>query len=130
MKTTKNARPGAGTPERATTETAAFGGAAISCNHSTPAAAGRPIKISDMLSYGRENAVPLRHLTAVLQMDDRSVRLKIEQERRSGIPICADNTTGYYLPSTADEKAACVRSMRHRAKEIIKTARAIERGHC
>lgn len=130
MPKNKKARPSAGTPERATTETEAFGGAAISCNHSTTAAAGRQIKISDMLSYGRENAVPLRHLTAVLQMDDRSVRLKIEQERRSGIPICADNTTGYYLPSTADEKAACVRSMRHRAKEIIKTARAIERGHC
>ena len=129
MKTTKNARPSAGTPERATTETAAFGRAAISsCNHFNTAAAGRQIKVADMLSRGRENAVPLRHLQNILESDGRTIRLMIEKERRSGIPICADNTTGYYLPSTADEKAACVRSMRHRAGEILKTARAIERG--
>ena len=52
----------------------------------------------------------------------------IEQERRSGTPICADNLTGYYIAANEAEKAACVRSMRHRAGEIMKTARAIERA--
>lgn len=109
-------------------ETAAFGRAAISYDYLTTTVAGRQRRVSDFLSRGRENAVPLRHLKKLLEVDGRTVRLMIERERRAGIPICADNATGYYLPSTADEKAACVRSMRHRAGEIMKTARAIEQA--
>lgn len=131
MRIKEKTRPGAGTPERATTETAAFGRAAISsCNHFNTAAAGRQIKVSDLLSRGRENAVPLRHLQNLLNADGRTIRLMIERERRDGVPICADNQTGYYLPGNTQEQMACVRSMRHRAGEIMKTARAIERGHC
>ncbi len=109
-------------------ETAAFGRAAISYDYLTTTVAGCQRRVSDFLSRGRENAVPLRHLKKLLEVDGRTVRLMIERERRAGIPICADNATGYYLPSTADEKAACVRSMRHRAGEIMKTARAIEQA--
>lgn len=127
MNTNGKTRPGAGTPERAA-ETAAFGRAAISYDYLTTTVAGRQRRVSDFLSRGRENAVPLRHLKKLLEVDGRTVRLMIERERRAGIPICADNATGYYLPSTADEKAACVRSMRHRAGEIMKTARAIEQA--
>lgn len=94
----------------------------------TTAAEGRQRKVSDFLSYGRENAVPLRHLKKMMETDGRTVRLMIQQERLSGMPICADNLTGYYLPATEEEKSACVRSMRHRAGEIMRTARAIERG--
>ena len=127
MTKNENTRPGAGTPERAA-ETAACGRAAISYGYLTTTATGRQRKVSDFLSHGRENAVPLRHLKKLLEVDGRTVRLMIERERRAGTPICADNATGYFLPSTADEKAACVRSMRHRAREIMKTARAIEQA--
>lgn len=123
----ENTRPGAGTPERAM-ETAALSGAVISCDYSTTAAAGRQRKVSDFLSHGRENAVPLRHLKTLLDADGRTVRLMIQHERLTGTPICADNLTGYYLPANEEEKSACVRSMRRRAAEIIKTALAIERG--
>ena len=112
----------------ATAETAAFGGATISYDYLTTTAAGRQRKVSDFLSHGRENAVPLRHLKKMMETDGRTVRLMIQQERLSGMPICADNLTGYYLPATEEEKSACVRSMRHRAGEIMRTARAIERG--
>ena len=61
-------------------------------------------------------------------LDGRTVRLMIERERREGSPILADNATGYYLPATKYERAACVRSMRHRADEIRKTAEAIDRA--
>ena len=54
--------------------------------------------------------------------------LMIERERREGRPILADNATGYYLPATEHERAACVRSMRHRAGEIMKSAQAIEQA--
>ena len=127
MSTKEKTRPGAGTPERAT-ETAACSRVAISCNYSTTSAAGRQRKVSDFLSHGRENAVPLRHLKTLLDADGRTVRLMIQHERLTGTPICADNLTGYYLPANEEEKSACVRSMRHRAAEIIKTALAIERG--
>lgn len=126
MNKNEKTRPGAGTPERAT-ETAAFGEATISCNHSTTAA-GRQRKASEFLSHGRENAVPLRHLKKLLEVDGRTVRLMIQQERLAGTPICADNLTGYYLPSNEAEKTAFVRSMRHRAGEIMRTARAIEQA--
>ena len=52
----------------------------------------------------------------------------IERERHEGVPILADNVTGYYLPATEHERAACVRSMRHRAMEILAAAEAIERS--
>ena len=117
----ENTRPSVAAPERAM-ETAALSGAVISCDYSTTAAAGRQRKVSDLLNRGRENAVPLRHLKKLLEVDGRSARLMIERERREGTP------TGYYLPTTDEEKAACVRSMRHRAGEIMKTARAIEQA--
>ena len=127
MTKNENTRPGAGTPERAA-ETAACGRAAFSYGYLTTTATGRQRKVSDFLSHGRENAVPLRHLKKVMEADGRTVRLMIQQERLSGMPICADNLTGYYLPATEEERTACVRSMRHRAGEIMKTARAIEQA--
>ena len=125
------------TKEKAPTSAATLTGAAAemtACRASIPisdcttAAAGRQRKVSELLNRGRENAVPLRHLKKLMETDGRTVRLMIQQERLSGMPICADNLTGYYLPANEEEKSACVRSMRRRAAEIIKTALAIERG--
>lgn len=82
--------------------------------------------ISSLLLRGRDNALPLQHLKAVTSLDGRSVRLMIERERRAGIPILADNASGYYLPADDAERAEFVRSMRHRAQEIMKTAQAVE----
>ena len=95
--------------------------------HTTQGPGGQR-KISDLLSYGQENAIPRRHLEKLTGLDGRTVRLMIERERHEGVPILADNVTGYYLPATEHERAACVRSMRHRAAEILAAARAIERG--
>ena len=127
MSKKEKARPGAGTPEQAV-EMATCDGVAISCNYSNTGTAGRQCKVSNLLGRGRENAVPLRHLKKLMEVDGRTVRLMIQHERLTGTPICSDNLTGYYLPATEEEKSACVRSMRHRAGEIMRTARAIERG--
>lgn len=83
-------------------------------------------KISSLLNYGQENAVNRRHLEAITGLDGRTVRLLIERERRGGMPILSDNSSGYFLPGNELERAAFVCSMKHRAGEIIKTARAIE----
>ena len=85
-------------------------------------------KVSDYLLPGQQNAVPLRRLKELLDLDGRTVRLMIRTERLAGTPILADNQTGYYLPGDDRERAQCVRSMRRRAAEIIKAADAIEKA--
>lgn len=109
-------------------ETAACGGAAISCDYSITTVAGRQRKVSEFLSHGQENAVPLRHLMSITGADGRSIREKIAAERLAGVPILSDNSTGYYLPGNEGERERFVRSMRHRAQEIERAAEAVERG--
>ena len=119
-KAEKRARPDAATSRRARQEKQRT--SSNSRNKHITQAPGGQWGIADLLLPGRENAIPRREL------DGRTVRLMIERERREGRPILADNATGYYLPATEHERAACVRSMRHRAGEILRTAQAIEGG--
>lgn len=86
------------------------------------------MKIADLLCYGQANAVPLRDLAGITGLDGRVVRAMISAERRAGAAILSDNMTGYYLPANEEEKARFVRSMRHRAKEILCAADAVERS--
>lgn len=86
------------------------------------------MKIADLLCYGQANAVPLRDLAGITGLDGRTVRAMISAERRAGAAILSNNQTGYYLPANEEEKARFVRSMRHRAKEILCAADAVERS--
>lgn len=95
-------------------------------NDCTLSMAGNQGRISDFLSRGQENSVSLQELQQWTGIDGRIIRRKIATERLQGIPILADNQTGYYLPATEEERKRCVRSMKHRAKEIYKAAQAIE----
>ena len=52
----------------------------------------------------------------------------IAQERREGIPIVSDNANGYYIAENQTERENFCRSMRHRAKEIMKAADAVAEG--
>lgn len=85
------------------------------------------MKIADLLCYGQANAVPLRDLAGRTGLDGRTVRAMISAERRAGAAILSNNQTGYYLPANEEEKARFVRSMRHRAKEILCAADAVEK---
>lgn len=85
------------------------------------------MKIADLLRYGQANAVPLRDLAGITGLDGRTVRAMISAERRAGAAILSDNATGYYLPANEEEKARFVRSMRHRAQEILSAADAVEK---
>ena len=122
----KRARPSVGAPGRAEAGVNHADGNSRN-KHITQGPSGQR-KITDLLSHGRENAIPRRELEKLTGLDGRTVRLMIERERREGRPILADNATGYYLPATEHERAACVRSMRHRAGEIMKSAQAIEQA--
>lgn len=83
-------------------------------------------KIASLLCIGQENAIPRRELERMTGLNGRKVRLLIEAERRSGTPILSDNIRGYYLPRNELERATCVRSLRHRARQIMITAKHIE----
>ena len=84
--------------------------------------------IADLLLEGQENAIPLRQLKAMTGRRGRNLRRQIEGERRRGILILSDNVGGYLLPANEGERERFVRSMRHRAGEILKSTEAIERG--
>ena len=86
------------------------------------------MRIADYLNHGQANAVPLRDLASMTRLDGRAIRTMIAAERRAGIAVLSDNLTGYYLPANEEEKARFVRSMRHRAKEILCAADAVERA--
>lgn len=128
MSDKKKTRPAGDTAGRAAETGSASRADTTSKPQFTPNGPGGQRKVADLLSHGRENAIPRRELEKLTGLDGRTVRLMIERERREGRPILADNATGYYLPATEHERAACVRSMRHRADEIRKTAEAIDRA--
>lgn len=81
--------------------------------------------IASLLLPGAENAVSLRELAALTGCDERTVRRDIQRERLEGVPILADCRQGYFLPENDAERAACVRSMRHRAQQIWAAADAL-----
>lgn len=92
------------------------------------AAAGRQMKVADYLGHDRETARTGRELCAALGMDHRTLRQRIERERRAGALIVADNISGYWLTDDPAEAQRFARSMGHRAREILRTAQAIERS--
>lgn len=83
-------------------------------------------KISRYLLEGRENGLHLQELVKITGWREREVRQQIHRERRQHIPILSNNKDGYFLPANPQERAACVRSMRHRAGQILAAAQAIE----
>ena len=83
-------------------------------------------EISTVLGVGPNSAIKLSDLTRLVGRDERTVRLMIEAERRRYVQIVSDNARGYWISASQDETMRCVRSMRHRAAEILKTAQVLE----
>ncbi len=120
-------RAGAATPTRAVETGAASRQTTTSTNDfNTSPAERQPFRIADLLHPGAENATPRRDLMAMTGCRDRELRRLIEAERRQGTPILSNCVGGYYLPETQAERKKCVASLRRRAKEIERTADAIE----
>lgn len=120
MSKKRNARRDAATSERAKVETSRAGK-----DPHTDFTTGKA-SISRYLLTGQENGLHLQDLVRITGWTEREVRQQIHRERRQHVPILSDNKNGYFLPGTSEERAACVRSMRHRAGEILAAARAIE----
>jgi hypothetical protein len=84
--------------------------------------------IWEILGTGADNGLTLASIVAITRLQPRLVRRHIQQERHAGIAICSDNRHGYYLAATEAEREHCVKSMRHRAREIFATAAAISKA--
>lgn len=86
---------------------------------------GNPL-ISDLLHAGAENALTLRELVQLTGEDERSIRRRIQQERKDGKLIMADCQHGYFLPDGESDVRRFISSMSNRAKEITAVSRAAE----
>ncbi|MBM6851081.1 hypothetical protein H9X91_06455 [Oscillibacter valericigenes] len=95
-------------------------------NDNTRRGGGQAGGIASLLMTGSENGLHLQDLVRLTGLTEREVRLQIHAERRQGVPILSDNASGYFLPGSQQECEACVQSLRHRAKEILAAAEAIE----
>lgn len=125
----KKSRPSAATLRRRDGAGTACPAATTSATqHITRERVRQPGKIERLLSPGAENALPLRHLVKLTGLPARQVRQLIQVERLRGVPILADNHSGYFLPGTPRDVEEFARSMRHRAEEIIRAANAVQRG--
>lgn len=85
-------------------------------------------KIAEMLDTGKENATTGKELANIFNISMCRLRKEIEQERRSGQPICANydlQNAGYYLAGDAEELQEYCRKLEHRANEMLETARAL-----
>lgn len=86
---------------------------------------GNPL-ISDLLHAGAENALTLRELVQLTGEDERSIRRRIQQERKAGKLILSDCQHGYFLPAGESDVRRFIGSMSNRAKEITAISRAAE----
>lgn len=81
--------------------------------------------IAGLLMHGSENGLHLVDLVRLTGWTEREVRRIIQAERLRGVPILSNCKDGYFLPETEADRAACVRSLRGRAQEILSVADAI-----
>lgn len=109
---------GAGTPTRA--EGKGLATTFPYPDHST--VTREKLLISDMLHEGAENGLTLTELVQLTGEDERSIRRRIQRERKAGKLILSDNQSGYFLPATEDEVKRFIRSMSRRAREISAVA--------
>lgn len=117
MTQNEKARPVTAITERAAA--AAPGGAASSCDFEyTAKVTPRQVGIAGLLRPGSENGIRLSELVRLTGEDERSVRRRIQGERKAGKLILSDSLSGYFLPASADDVRRFARSMSRRAREI------------
>ena len=124
----KEARPIAGTIEQAAEES--LDGQFL-LHDFMPSVGGcqqRKAPVADLLRRGAENGIYMTDLAKLYGRGKRELRMEIARERQMGVPICADNQHGYFLPASNEELQHCIASMRSRAREITLAAEGMRNG--
>lgn len=87
---------------------------------------GRNPLISDFLHAGTQNALTLRELVQLTGEGERTLRRRIQQERKAGVLILSDCQHGYFLPENESDVRRFIRSMSRRSREIAAVSRIAE----
>lgn len=82
--------------------------------------------ISDLLHEGAENGTTLAELIQLTGEDERSIRRRIQAERKAGKLILADCKNGYFLPTSTLDIQRFISSMSRRSREITAISHAAE----
>lgn len=82
--------------------------------------------ISDLLHEGAEKGTTLAELVQLTGEDERSIRRRIQAERKAGKLILADCKNGYFLPTSTFDIQRFIRSMSRRSREIAEISHAAE----
>lgn len=124
---TKNVPAGGGTPT-GTRQENDLAGVFPCLNCTTPPAQRQvpKVRVADFLDVGEKNGLTMKQLQGILPGDSRSIRARIERERRI-VPICS-NEHGYFLPASEDEVRQFLVSMRHRGRRVLASAANVERS--
>lgn len=83
--------------------------------------------IAALLPKGRANALTTAELSKITGRKTREITRAICAERRGGAPILSDPGAGFWLASNGKEARRCAAALHHRAAEIHRTARSLER---
>lgn len=86
----------------------------------------RQYLVSDLLHEGSENGVTLTELVQLIGEDERSIRRRIQLERKAGKLILSDCKSGYFLPTSTLDIQRFIRSMSRRSREIAAISHAAE----
>lgn len=81
---------------------------------------------------GKGNAISLPALAALLGTDTRTVQFIKRELIEDGEIICSScqkNSSGYYLPSTAEEIEASKKNLKNRAFSLLRAVHKLEGGH-
>ena len=82
--------------------------------------------ISDLLHEGAEKGTTLAELVQLTGEDERSIRRRIQAERKAGKLILADCKNGYFLPTSTLDIQRFIRLMSRRSREIAAISHAAE----
>ena len=82
--------------------------------------------ISDLLHEGAEKGTTLAELVQLTGEDERSIRCRIQAERKAGKLILADCKNGYFLPTSTLDIQRFISSMSRRSREIAAISHAAE----
>ena len=86
----------------------------------------KKLLISDLLHEGAEKGTTLAELVQLTGEDERSIRRRIQAERKAGKLILADCKNGYFLPTSTLDIQRFIRSMSRRSREIAAISHAAE----
>lgn len=82
--------------------------------------------VSDLLHEGSENGMTLTELVQLTGEDERSIRRRIQTERKAGKLILSDCKNGYFLPTSTLDIQRFISSMSRRSREIAAISHAAE----